>query len=396
IKLPRGVYAEETIDALYAFTDCELSVSPNLVVIRNNLPCIVQVEEVLRHNTDKLVRDLESELNIERGRLLDKLHARKLEQIFIEERLYKQIEEQTSYKAVTSTVRDALITFADQLIRKVVKEDIERLLEIKIKRISRYDINKQQKEIRALERGVAAIEKHLLDMVFFTKKYLQNLLDKYGEHFPRRSKLREFDEVNARKAALSNIQVAYHRESGFMGHKIKGESAKKDIEFVCSELDRILLIFKDGLYKVINVPDKLFVGGNIAWMGVVDNTLVFNLIYRSGAVNISYAKRFKTPKFILNREYRLFEQHKRSVIQMLRTGAKEVRARISLVPSSRARHNSMEIELEDYLIKGIAAQGRRISGRVVRRVTDITGKPLRVAPVMASLPGLENKEKERG
>ncbi|WP_446009151.1 DNA topoisomerase IV subunit A [Candidatus Electrothrix sp.] len=389
IKLPRGVYAEETIDALYAFTDCELSVSPNLVVIRENLPCIATVEEVLRHNTDKLQRDLETELNIEKGRLLDKLHARKLEQIFIEERLYKQIEEQTSYKGVTSTVREALLPFADELIRKVVKEDIERLLEIRIKRISRYDINKQAKEIRTLEKGITAIDKHLKDMVLFTKNYLQGILDTYGEAFPRRSELKSFDEVNARAAALSNIQVSYHRDSGFMGHKVKAEHPKKDIEFACSEFDRILLIFKDGLYKVINVPDKLFIGSEVVWMGVVDNSLVFNLIYRAGAVNLSYVKRFKTPKFILNREYRLFDAHKRSMIQLLRTGEKDIRARISLVPSSRARYNSLEIEMDDYLIKGVAAKGKRISSRVVRQVTDVTGKPKKTGPVAATLPGLE-------
>ncbi|MCI5119564.1 MAG: hypothetical protein D3913_16825, partial [Candidatus Electrothrix sp. LOE1_4_5] len=165
IKLSRGIYAEETIDALYAFTDCELSVSPNLVVIRENMPCIVSVEEVLRHNTDKLKQDLETELRIEKDRLLEKLHARKLEQIFIEERLYKQIEEQTSYKAVTATVREALIPFTDELIRKATKADIERLLEIRIKKISRYDLNKQQKEIRALERGIAIL--HGLGHIIF-------------------------------------------------------------------------------------------------------------------------------------------------------------------------------------------------------------------------------------
>ncbi|XOF32228.1 MAG: DNA topoisomerase IV subunit A [Candidatus Electrothrix sp. YB6] len=389
IKLPRNVYAEETIDALYAFTDCELSISPNLVVIRENMPCIMQVEEVLCHNTDKLKQDLEKELRIERGRLLDKLHARKLEQIFIEERLYKQIEEQTSYKAVTTTVRQALESFADELIRKVVKEDIERLLEIRIKRISRYDINKQQKEIRALEKGIAAIDRHLKDMVLFTRNYLRGLLDTYGDRFPRRSELKAFDEVNARAAALSNIQVGYQRESGFLGHKIKAEDDKKDIEFACSELDRILLIFKDGLYKVINVPDKLFVGSEVAWVGVVNNKLVFNLIYRAGAVNLSYVKRFKMPKFILNKEYRLFEEHKRSTIQLLAMGETGIRARISLVPSARARYNSLEIDLEDYLIKGAAAIGKRISSRVVRRVTDISGQPKKEVLVEVSLPGLK-------
>ncbi|MCI5163920.1 MAG: hypothetical protein D3917_18275 [Candidatus Electrothrix sp. AX5] len=127
----------------------------------------------------------------------------------------------------------------------------------------------------------------------------------------------------------------------------------------------------------------------MAWVGVVDNSLIFNLIYRAGAVNISYAKRFNTPKFILNREYRLFDEHKRSAIQLLRTGDKEIRARISLVPSSRARYNSLEIEMDDYLVKGVSAIGKRISSRVVRRVTDITGKPRKAEPVIASLPGLD-------
>jgi topoisomerase-4 subunit A len=388
IKLPRGVHADETIDALYAFTDCEVSVSPNLVVIKDNMPCIVQVEEVLKHNTDKLLRDLEKELNIERGRLLDRLHARKLEQIFIEERLYKEIEEKISYKSVISTVRQALFPYTDELIRKVTRDDIERLLEIRIKRISRYDINKQQKEIQTIEKAIATIDKHLQDMVGFTKDYIAALLKKYCKQFPRKSQLKQFDEVNARAAALSNIHVAYHRESGFMGFKVKVENKKKDQELTCSEYDRILLIFKDGLYKVVSVADKIFVGSNLLWMGVVNDDLVFNVIYRSGRENLSYAKRFKMPKFILNREYRLFPEHKRSVIQMLAVGDKNVRARISLVPSSRARYNSLEIDMDDFLLKGAAAKGKRISNRVVRRVSNITGKPAKQQPVMPSLPGL--------
>ena len=395
IKLPRGVHADETIDALYAFTDCEINISPNMVVIRDNMPCIVQTEEVLAHNTDKLLRDLEKELNIERGRLLDKLHARKLEQIFIEERLYKEIEEKISYKAVISTIRQALFPFADELIRKVTKEDIERLLEIKIKRISRYDINKQQKEIRTIEKAIATIENHLLDMVEFTKKFIEALLKKYGKQFPRKSKLKHFDEVNARAAALSNINLAYHRESGFMGSIVKVENKRKDLELTCSEYDRILLIFKNGLYKVVNVADKVFVGSDLLWMGLVNNDLVFNVIYRSGFENLTYGKRFKMPRFIINREYRLFPEHKRSVIQMLAVGNTEIRARVSLVPSSRARYNSIEIDMDDLLLKGASAKGKRISNRVVRRVSNITGKPRKKTPVMPSLPGLTIEKKEK-
>ncbi len=396
IKLPRGVHADETIDALFAFTDCEVSVSPNLVVIRDNMPCIVQVEDVLRHNTDKLLSDLEQELNIERGRLLDRLHARKLEQIFIEERLYKRIEEQISYKAVISTIRQALFPFVDELIRKVTREDIERLLEIKIKRISRYDINKQQKEIRAIEKSIGVIEEHLKDMVAFTREYLEALLKKYGKKFPRKSKLKEFDEVNARAAALANIHIGYNRESGFLGSKVKVENKKKDLELICSEYDRLLLIFKDGLYKVISVSDKIFVGNSLLYLGVVKRDLVFNVIYRAGAENLTYCKRFKMPKFILNREYRLFPAHKRSIIQMLAVGEKDIRARISLVPSSRARYNSLEIKMDDYLIKSVSAKGKRLSNRVVRRVTNSTGKPSRKPPVPATLPGIASRSQLPG
>ena len=392
IKLTRGVYAEETIDALYAFTDCEISVSPNLILIHNNMPCQMSVEEVLRHNTDKLVADLEKELQIELGRLLEKLHARKLEQIFIEERLYKKIEEIASYPNIIATVTESLVPYAQELVREVTREDVEKLLEIKIKRISRYDLNRQHKEIQTIESDIKKVRKSLEDMIAFTIDYLSSLINKYGELYPRKSRVEHFDEIDARAAALSNLTVGYNRESGFIGYKIKAEDDKKDMEFSCSELDRLLLIFKDGLYKVINVTDKLFVGSNLEWMGVVENDPIFNVIYRNGQENHSYAKRFRTPKFIINREYRLFPEHKRSAIQFLEMGKEGVRARISLVPSSRAKYNSLEIELDDFLIKAAGAKGKRVSNRVVRRVTSFTGKPRPVKSEPAVLPGMKSKE----
>lgn len=391
IKLPRGVYAEETIDALYAFTDCEVSVSPNLIVINNSMPRQMSVEEVLHHNSDKLVADLEKELQIELDRLLEKLHARKLEQIFIEERLYKEIEEITSYGKIITTVTESLEPYSSEIIRDVTKEDVERLLEIKIKKISRYDINRQQKEIKAIEGDIKKVRRSLKDMIGFTIAYLSSLVTKYGELYPRKSRIEHFDEVNARAAALSNLTVGYNKESGFIGSKVKAENAKKDIELNCSELHRLLLIFKDGLYKVINVTDKLFVGSNLVWMGVVENDQVFNVVYRNGLENHSYVKRFRTPKFIISREYRLFPEHKRSTIQFLETGDEEVRARISLVPSSRARYNSLEIELDDYLIKAAGAKGKRVSNRVVRRVSSLTGKPRPAKAEPAVLPGIQSK-----
>lgn len=387
IKLARGVLAEETIDALYAFTDCELSVSPSLISIEENMPRQLEVEEVLRRNTDRLVVNLERELRIELDRLEEKWHARKLEQIFIEERLYKQIEEKTNYKEVLATVRLGLEPFAGELKRKLTGEDVERLLEIKIRRISRFDINRQQKELREIEKAIAQIKKHLTDMIGFTIGYIEDLNAKYGPMFPRKSELRAFDEVDARAAALSNLTVGYHRETGFVGHKIKAEEGVADIELCCSEYDRLLLIFKDGLYKVVSVPDKLFVGPDLYWMGLVKNDLVFNLIYRHGSENLAYVKRFATPKFILNREYRLFEADKRSTILLLLLGKAGVRVRASLAPSARAKYNAVELDLDDCLIKGVSAKGKRIANRAVRRVTDITGSPKKPAVNPLELPG---------
>jgi len=398
IKLPRGVHAEETMDALYAFTDCEVSVSPNLVVIQETMPVQPTVEDILRRNTDRLLEYLKRELELELGKLKDKLHARRLEQIFIEERLYKEIEEKINYKGVISAVRQALLPFEAELDRKVSKEDVERLLEIRIRRISRYDINRQQKEIRSIERSIRTIEKNLKDMVGFTIAYLEDLLDRYGDRYPRRSELRQFDEVDARKAALSNLHLVYQRESGFLGHKVKGENPKRDLEIQCSEYDRILLIFKNGLYRVVPVAEKIFIGSDLLWMGVVQKDLTFNVIYRSGPENISYVKRFTTPKFILNRDYRLFPEHRRSAIQLLVVTGKEgppARARVSFVPSARARSNSQEIDFDDYLIKGPSARGKRIANRTVRSVANLTGKPRRESAVPAPLPGFGSREENK-
>lgn len=394
IKLPRNVYAAETIDALYAFTDCELSVTPNLILIQDNMPCQVSVEDVLQYNTAKLQQDLEKELRIELGRLKEKLHARKLEQIFIEERLYKEIEEKTSYREVTRTVKFSLLPFAEEFLRPVNKDDIERLLEIRIKRISRYDIKKQQKEINRIEREIKTIENHLKDMVLFTINYVEDILQKYGKLYSRKSEISTFDEVDVRAAALSNLTVGYNRESGFLGHIVKKQNSRQDLEISCSELDRIFLIFKDGSYKIVPVEEKLFVGPDLLWMGKADKKQIFNMVYRNGAENLSYVKRFKTPKFIIGREYHFFEPHKRSIIQQLSVGKSEICFRASLVPSSRARYNSIELEMDEILIKSPTAKGKRVSNRVVRMVSDITGKPRKQKKEAQSLPGMDVKSKK--
>jgi topoisomerase-4 subunit A len=370
IKLARGIYAKDTIKALYAFTDCEVSISPNLTVIKDNQPVNISVEEVLRYNTEKLVNDLEKELQIDLNRFNEKLHAKTLEQIFIEERIYKKIEECKTYKAVINTVAKELALFDKKLLRPVTTEDIERLLEIRIKRISRYDIDKQRKEIKEIKGSIKDVKKNLKDIVGFTINYLDGLLKKYGKQYPRRTTIDTFTEVKARKVALSNLTVGYHRETGLLGHQVKTDC---EINVACSEFDKILLIYKDGRFKAIKVPDKIFVDHNLLWAGKVSGKTIFNLIYRDGAQKVSYVKRFHTPKFILDKEYRLFKYHKKSWIQFLQTG-EGARARVDFVPLTRAKSNSQRLHLDEYLIKGAGAKGKRLSTRNVRRISELSSK----------------------
>ncbi len=390
IKLARGVYAKDTIKALYAFTDCEVSITPNLTLINGNTPETSTVSDVIRYNTYKLKNDLQKELEIELARYEDKLHAKLLEQIFIEERLYKNIEEETSYRAVVQSVEKALVAYADQLIRPVSKDDIERLLEIRIKRISRYDINKQQKEINEIRKNMKDIRHSLKDMTAFSLTFLDNLLTKYGKSRPRRTEITSFSEVSFRKAALSNLHVIYNRNTGFMGYQIKEDGdSKEDLSVTCSEYDRLLLIYTSGLYKVIPVTEKLYVGHDLEWFGIVEKENIFNIIYRDGAENFGYVKRFKTPSFILEKEYRLFPEHKKSKILLLTFGDNNF-ARINLMPSPRAKTNNLDIAFDDYLIKNASAKGKRISNRVIRRVSLTNGISNEQTKQNLSLPGFDH------
>ena len=392
IKLPRNIYARDTIKALYAFTDCEVSLNTNLTLIRGNLPETSAVEDVIRFNTEKLVDDLTRELEIELARLSQKLHARLLEQIFIEERLYKEIEEVTTYERVVATVDESLIPYLKKLEQPVTREDVERLLEIRIKRISRYDIERQAKEIRAIRKDIKEIKTSLQDVIGYTVNYLEKLLDTYGEEFPRLSEITEFSEVKARKVALSNLTMGYNRESGFLGHTIKAENDQTDLSFPCSEYDRLLLIFSSGMYKVVPVPEKLFVGEELEYAAIFEKKQVFNIVYRDGAENLAYVKRFKSPKFILEKEYYLFPPHKRSRILLLLLGESK-HARVSLVPSRRARSNIVEIDFDQYLIKGASAKGKRVSPRVARRVVESTERVIKERAA-SSLPGLEAEQED--
>ncbi|MBU1708536.1 MAG: DNA topoisomerase IV subunit A [Proteobacteria bacterium] len=374
IKLARGIYAADTIRALYAFTDCEVPITPNLTLIKDNSPVNISVNQVLEYNTHKLVGDLEHELNIELSRLKEKLQHNLLEQIFIEERLYKKIEECKSYPAILETVENSLQPYLADLVREITKEDIERLLEIRIKRISRYDIDKKRKDIKEINENIKEVTQSLTDMVGFTINYIKCLLKRYGNQYPRKTEITTFTEVQARKVALSNLTVTYDEKDGFLGYQVKGNP---ETAISCSEYDKVMLLFKHGLYKIINVTEKTFVGADLLWFGKVDEKLLFNVVYKDGEQDISYLKRFHMPKFILEKEYRLFTEHSKSNIQILLFG-EEGSLRCNLVPSKRTRTNTLDLEINEFLVKGASAIGKRISTRPVRRITEIKSKKIEI------------------
>ncbi len=392
INLPRGIYAKDTISALYAFTDCEVSISPNLTIIQDDRPATLNVDEILRYNTDKLLADLERDLRIELDRLREKLHAHLLEQIFIEERLYKKIEDCKTFETVISAVDESLLPFVDQLFREITRDDIIRLLEIKIKRISRYDIEQKRREIEEVKTKAAKVEKHLANMVKYTIAFINGLLKKYGSQYPRCTELTTFHEVEARQVAISNLTCGYDRQSGFLGYQVKAEPENS---FACSEYDRILLIVKDGSYRIINGGNKIFVGSELMFWGKVDNDLLFNIIYRSGTEHLSYVKRFKMPKFILEKEYRLFPAHKKSRIQYLSLG-QDARVKAYFVPGKRAGVNALEIIFNNYLIKGVSAKGRKVGSRALRRLIALADKPVAVEEGPNDLlPGISDNPIEK-
>lgn len=367
IKLPRGVYAEETIRALYAFTDCEVSITSNPTVIQDNMPVIMSVHDMLRENTRSLIAILEQELSFELGKLKEKRHERTLEQIFIEERIYKRIEEEKNYTSVVQTVATAMAPYADQLEREIKKEDVERLLEIRIRRISRYDINRQKKELQEITQAIRTTEKQLKNLVAYAVSFLDDLLSRYGRLYPRRSCITSFEEVTAKEVALCNLRVSYDRDSGMLGSEVHGNV---EVTLCCSEYDKIILFFDNGMYRVVSVVEKTFVGPGLVWAGVAQKKLLFNVVYQDGASGLSLVKRFHMPKFILEREYHYFPEDPKSRLQYFSVGPEKV-LKINLIRTKRAKTNQFLLQLDDVLVKNVQAVGKRVSIREVRKVTEI-------------------------
>jgi topoisomerase-4 subunit A len=360
VRLARGVHTEDTVDALYAFTDCEVSTTVNVIVIREGKPVTMSVSDILKYNTDRLVEILKAELKIEEGHLKDRLHAKTLEQIFIENRIYKKIEDKTTAQAVTKAVFDGLKPFASEIRREVTEEDVETLLKIPIRRISLYDINRAQMEMAEIRKRLKEIRHALEHIVDHTVGFLQGIIGKYAKDFPRRTEVMSFEKVDVREVAQRNLKLRYDRDTGYLGHEVNG-----NVLFDVSAYDRILVIRKTGIYSVVNVPDKLFVDKGMWYAGFIDKDTVFTVVYKHPTTGYPFIKRCHIEQFILNKAYSLVPEG--ATVQLFSTEPEGV-ITAEYKPKPRLRVLEESFKLSDYLIKGVKAQGVRLSNKEAKSV----------------------------
>jgi len=366
IKAPAGVSAEQLVDALYAFTDCEVTIASRIIVIKNNRPVELTVSEVLKENTAQLVDTLKRELQLKEKKLQDELHFRTLERIFIEERIYKRIESCKTNEAVVAAVHEGLKPFRRQLLRELAGADVERLLAVRIRRISLFDINQHRAEMERVKAELAETGKNLKHLTKYVIGHLEALLQKYGPQYPRlTTKSSRYEEVDAKSVAFKAFRVAYDRESGYVGHKVSGEEFKTE----CTKFDKILLVFKDGTYKVTELPEKLFVGPELFYCGLPERDRVFTCAYTDRKA--SYLKRFKFGGTILNKAY-LCIPDKSRILFFAPDTPKVLYVRYK--PAPHQKISQQTCEPKEIEVKSPKTRGRMIS---VKDISSVTAEPTR-------------------
>lgn len=352
IKLPRGQYAEEILDALYGFTACEVSINSQVIVIKDGQPWETDVNEILAYNADKLVEFLKRELQIEQERLLEKIFYRTLERIFIENRLYKKIETVKTLEGIHDTLDASFKPFKKELMRTPTHDDREKLLQIPIRRISRFDIDKNQEEIIQLKEALRGVEKDLKNVKKFTINYLKKLIDKYGKNYPRKTRIKAIEEIDRRAIETKQIKVGYDPKTAFVGTKVSGPT-----QLTCTNFDKLLILFKDGTYKATNIPDKQYVEGAV-WVGVADKTTVINVIYKNTETKQAWAKRFIVEKFILDKIYRYLDENAK-----LEYISSEVEPELEIVfapKKGKQKGSKLTYAMKEVLVKGAQTRGIRV------------------------------------
>jgi topoisomerase-4 subunit A len=365
IKCPQGVSAEQLVDALYAFTDCEVTIASRIVVIKDNRPVELTVSEVLKENTRQLVETLRRELELKEQKLQQELHFKTLVRIFVENRIYKKIEQCRTNEAVFTAVHEGFKPFRKELRRDLSHDDVQMLLDVKIRRISLFDIHKHREEMEKIQADLDETRKNLRNVTRHAIHHLETLLEKYGPLYPRLTKSSRYDEVDAREVAFKAFRVAYDRESGYVGYKVSGDEFKTD----CTKFDKILLVFKDGHYKVTELPEKLFIGPDLVYCGLPERDRVFTMAYSTREA--TYLKRFTFGGAILNKIYHCAPP-KSKVLFIAPDTPAELYIKYKPAPYQKIHQqtcNPAEVE-----VKGAKTRGRQLS---IKEVSVIDSKPPR-------------------
>ena len=371
VHLAPGVSSDKTLDALYAFTDCEVSISPNCCVIDEKKPHFLTVSDVLRKSADNTLGLLRKELEIRRGELLESLHFASLEKIFIEERIYKdkKFEQAENMDAACEHIDERLTPFYPMFVREVTKEDILRLMEIKMARILKFNKDKADENIARIKEEIEEINFKLAHIVNYTIDWYEMLKNKYGAAYPRRTELRNFDTIEAAKVVEANEKLYINREEGFIG-----TSLKKD-EFVanCSDIDDVILFYKDGRYKVVRVADKLFVGKNVLHVDVFkknDKRTIYNVVYRDGKAGFYYIKRFNITSITRDREYDVTQGNPGSRIVYFTVnpnGEAEI-IKVTHKPNPKIKKIVFEKDFSEINIKGRQSMGNILTKNDVHKI----------------------------
>ena len=369
ISLMSGVSPDKTIDALYAFTDCEYSISPNTCVITENKPSFMGVTSLLKHSADRTVFLLKSELEIRLAELQDDWHYSSLERIFIEEKIYRDIEECETWESVITTIDKGLEPFKKKLFREVTREDIIRLTEIKIKRISKYDSAKANQHIKDIELEMEEVKNHLNNIIPFAINYFKQIKKKYGKGRERKTEIRSFDTIEATKVVANNARLYINAKEGFIG-----TSLKKD-EFVCecSDIDDIIVVRRDGAYLVTKIADKVFVGNDIIYAQVFlknDERTIYNIVYQDGKDGPLFAKRCAITGLTRDKEYNLTKETPGSRIVYFSAnpnGEAEV-IRVHHKPKARLKKLVFEFDFGQLAIKGKSSMGNILTKNPVQKI----------------------------
>ena len=372
VHLAPGASSDKTLDALYAFTDCEVSISPNCCVIEDKKPRFLTVSEVLRKSAEGTKHLLQRELQIQRGETLEALHFASLERIFIEERIYKdkEFEQAETLDAAYSHILGRLQPFIKDLVREVTRDDLQRLMEIKMARILKFNKDKADELIAKLKAEIEETDRHLANLVEYTVNWYKHLKEKYGKSYPRRTELRSFDTIEATKVAEANEKLYINREEGFIG-----TSLKKD-EFICScsDIDDVIIFWGDGKYKVVKVSDKYFIGKNVRHVNIFkknDSRTIYNVVYRDGASGWYYMKRFSVTGVVRDREYDLTQGTPGSQIVYFSpnyNGEAEL-LKVTLRPNPKVKKLIFEKDFSEIAIKGRQSMGNLLTKYDVKSVT---------------------------